>query len=284
MTTLAPQPAMSLALSEVAIETSKTHRAQLAHRIGTYQAMHDEMLIDVALIKERGQPTADAEAKAQELAARIQLLRQRLMQLLAEFHGGIAETAPPVAKKPWERERFRKEVAELSTWADWLVERAAGFSFGYLAEALARNLQTMATEPAASPDRLRRIAEYLRHYQSLPWHLFCPVDTLQDQIEKAQRLEALCVVAGFPLPAVEKGAAMDQLRRLAADAWAHARTESQAAGDTMETQTGTAIAHYGSSDPASRLRAIQIISGLSLPDNLRFTQKFTVRLMTDAQE
>mgnify|MGYP000314222964 CR=1 FL=1 len=285
MTTPAPHPAMSLALSEVAIETSKTHRAQLAHRIGTYQAMLDEMLIDVALMKERGQPTVDAEAKAQELAARIQLLRQRLMQLLVEFHGGAsAEPAPPAVKKPWERERFKKEVAELSIWADWLVERAAGFSFSDLVAALARNLQTISSDPAAIPDRLQRIADYLRHYQSLPWYLFCPASALYDQIEKAQRLEALCTAAGFGLPAVEKVAAMELLRQLAADATAHAYTESQASGDTMKAQTGAAIAHYGSSDPASRLRAIQIISGLSLPDHLRFTQNLTVRLMTDAQE
>lgn len=281
MTTPAPQPAMSLALSEVAIETSKTHRAQLAHRIGTYQAMHDEMLIDVALTKERGQPAADAEAKAQELAARIQLLRQRLMQLLAEFHGGpSAEPAPPAVKKPWERERFRKEVAELSAWLDWLSERCQRFSFPWVAATLSalRGLQ-------GSPVDCLDVVRYrIRHIQSLPWYLFCPANTLQDQIEKAQRLEALCTVAGFGLPAVEKVAAMEQLCRLAADATAHARTENQASGDTMEAQTGTAIAHYGSSDPASRLRAIQIISGLSLPDHLRFTQNLTVRLMTDAQE
>lgn len=277
-----PHPVMSLALSEVAIETSKTHRAQLAHRIGTYQAMFDEMLVDVALMKERSQPTADAEAKAQELAARIQLLRQRLMQLLTEFYGGASadQPVPPAVKKPWERERFKKEVAELSAWVEWLSERCQRFSFPWVAATLSalRGLQ-------GSPVDCLDVVRYrIRHIQSLPWYLFCPANTLQDQIEKAQRLEALCTVAGFGLPAVEKVAAMEQLCRLAADATAHARAVSTAAGDTMEAQTGTAIAHYVSSDPASRLRAIQIISGLSLPDHLRFTQNLTVRLMTDAQE
>lgn len=276
-----PQPAMSLALSEVAIETSKTHRAQLAHRIGTYQAMHDEMLIDVALTKERGQPTADAEAKAQELAARIQLLRQRLMQLLAEFHGGSStEPAPSVVKKPWERERFKKEVEELAGWLEWLTERCQKFTFPWVA-AILSDLRSLQSAPT---DCLDIVRYRIRHMQCLPWYLFCPANTLYDQIEKAQRLEVLCRVAGFEPPAVTRQSALENLRALAANAKAQASVASGGGSETLSTQTATAIAHYESSDPANRLRAIQIIAGLSLPDALRFDQNLTVRLMTDAQE